>query len=333
MTSDHPAKVNPPGPSAAVRPSAADHIRAWAGLLLAALPSAAVLTVLLYGLGLAMEFPIPGILAIVWLVICVALAACCFLGVTARRRLAGALGVRPPDHDEQPVLWAAWQRVAGRAAVPAGAYSLWVRTGDRELALPHRMIAVGGAADLPPAQLAAVLAQALGGHLHSRTAVCQLIFRLYNLPLVGLERILLSGPAAAGAWVTRQLSPGAARPVGMGWNMISRILVACPAIAASTVIVGLPAAVLLRAAPEVAACALVPIVRRIEFGADRVAVDLRYGPDLGAALWDGALYAQESAALYALSVSAWSPHPTPDERVRRIRNRLDELARAGYVPG
>ncbi|MEV5648254.1 hypothetical protein AB0L57_08385 [Nocardia sp. NPDC052254] len=319
------------GPSAALRPSAADHIRAWAGLLLAALPSAAVLTVLLYGLGLAMDFSIPGILAIVWLVICVAAATGCFLGA-GQRRLAGALGIRPPDHDEQPVLWAAWQRVAGRAGVPAGAYSLWVRTDGRELALPHRMIAVSDVTELPPAEVEAVLAQALGGHFHSRTALCQLVFRLYNLPLVGLERILLSGPATAGAWLTRQLSPGAARPVGMGWNAISRILVACPVIAASTVIVGLPAAVALRVAPEVAACALVPIARRIEFGADRVAVDLGYGPDLGAALWNRALRVQESAALYALSVSAWSPHPAPDERVRHIRDRLDELARAGYPP-
>ena len=328
MTSDHPAKVNPPDPSAAVRPAAADHIRAWAGLVLAALPSAAVLTVLLYGLGLAMDFGIPGVLAIAWLVICVVVAVGCFLGA-GQRRLAGPLGVRPPDHDEQPALWAGWQRVASRAGVPADAYSLWVRTEDRELALPHRMIAVSNVAELPPAELDAVLAQALSSRFRSRTSVYQLVFRLYNLPLVGLERILLSGPAAAGAWVTGRMAPGAARPVGMGWNAISRILVACPVIAASTVIVGLPAAVALRVAPEVAACALVPIARRIEFSSDRAAVDLGYGPDLGVALWNRALPVQDSAALYALSVSAWSPHPTPDERVRHIRDRLDELARAG----
>ncbi|MEU6562278.1 hypothetical protein [Nocardia nova] len=321
--------MNSPGPSTAVRPSAADHIRAWAGLLLAALPSAAVLTVLLYGLGLAMDFSIPGILAIGWLVICVALAVGCFLGA-GRPRLAGLLGVRPPDPGEQPMLRAAWQRVALRAGVPVDAYSLWVRTGDREVALPPRMIAVS-VAELPPPELEAVLAQTLSGHLHTRTALCQLVFRLYNLPLVGLERIFLSGPAAAGAWVTRQLSPAAARPIGLGWNAISRILVACPVIAASTVIVGLPAAVALRVAPEVAACALVPIVRRIEFGSDRAAADLGYGADLGAALWNRALPVQESAALYALSVSAWSPQLAPDERVRHIRDRLDELARSGQL--
>ena len=329
MTSDHPAKVNPPGPSAAARPAVADHIRAWAGLLPAALPSAAVLTVLLYGLGPALDFGTPGILAVIWLAICVIVAVGCFAAVE-NRLVSAALGVRRPSGAEQPALWAAWERVAGRAGVPAGAYSLWVRTDRRELALPHRMLAVS-MPHLPPAGLEAVLAQRLGSHTRSRTSLWQLIFRLYNLPLVGLERILLSGPAAAGSWMSRQLPPRAGRTVGMGWSAISRILVACPVIAASTVIVGLPAAVALRVAPEVAACVLVPIVRRIEFRADRVAVDLGYGPDLGVALWNRALPVQESAALYALSVSAWSPHPTPDERVRHIRDRLDELARAGHM--
>ncbi len=313
-----------------MRCSVADRIRAWTGLLLAALPSAAVLTVLLYGLGLALGLGVPGILAIVWLLICVAVAVGAF-PIAERPWVASRFGVRAPIHDEQPALWSAWEQVAARAGVAASAYSLWVRTDGRDLALPPRMIAVS-TPDRPPTELQAVLAQALGGRLRHRTALCQLIFRVYNLPVVGLERIFLSGPAAAGAWLTGQLTRRVARPVGVGWSAVSRILVACPVIAASTVIVGLPAALVLRLAPEVAACALVPIVRRIEFRSDRTAVDLGYGPDLGVTLRTRRPPVSDAAALYALSVSAWAPPVTPDQRIRRIRDRLDELARSGPAP-
>ncbi len=333
MTSDQNSKVKRPGSSAAVRRSPADAARAWGGLLLAAVPTAAVLTLLLYGLGLAMGFGVPGILAIVWLLICVVAAVAGFLGAE-RRWLSLRFGVRPPTDDERPRLAAAWTRVAGRAGVPASSYSLWVRTADRDFALPDRMIAVTPASlGLPPAELEAVLAQVLGRRVRGRTALCQFIFRNYNLPLVWLERVFLSGPVAAGSWISRQLAPRAGRIFGVGWTAISRVLVACPVIAASTVLVGLPAAVLLRLAPEVAACALVPIVRRIEYRADRTAVELGYGADLGVVLRDRHLSTTEPTALYALSVSAYAPEISAEERVRHIRDGLDELARAGRIAG
>lgn len=327
MTSDASAQVNPPVPNAALRHSPGDLVRAWAGLLLAAAPTAVVLTLLLYGLGLAMGFGVPGIIAVVWFLICAAVAVGCFLGA-GRREVAARFGLRPPTDNERIRLSTAWARVAQRAAVPASAYSLWIRGSGREYALPNRLIAVGAAgAQLPPAEVEAVLAHALCTRYGQWNALCQLVFRYYNLPFVWLEGVFLSGPAAVGAWLTRWMAPRTARGFTLGWNALSRILVACPVIAAMTVMVGLPTALLLRLVPEVASCALVPIVRRIEFQADRTTVDLGYGPDLGAAL-QRRPHPQESVSLYALSVSAWNPRLAAHERVSAIRDRLDDLARA-----
>ena len=332
MTSDVTAKVNGPGPSAAVRCSPGDRLRSWGGPLLAALPSAAVLTVLLYGLGLAMGFATIGVIAIAWLVVCVLVGLGCVLGA-GRGWSAALLGVRAPTQAERPVLQSDWGRVTRRAGVRAEHYSLWIRVAERQFALPNRMIAVTpDSLAMPGPELEAVLAQKLGYRTQGRTSFGQFVLWHYNLPLTWLEGVLMSGPAVVGGWITRRLAAPAARVFGIGWDVTSRVLVACPVIAASTVIVGLPAALVLRLVPEVAAYALVPIVRRIAFRADRAAVDLGYSSQLIAALRDRPLE-QESAALYRLSVSAWAPRITAQERIRHLRDRLDELARAGRVPG
>ncbi|MGW0052777.1 hypothetical protein [Nocardia nova] len=331
MTFDSTAKANDPGAGAAIRPSATDRIRSWTALVLAAAPTAAILTVLLYGLGLAMGFGTLGILAIAWLAVCVLVAVVFFLGAE-RRWLTARFGVRAPTSAERHALTTAWERVARRSGIASSSHSLWIRESERELLLPRRMIAVPSAVlGAPPRQLEAVLARELGYRSEGRVALCQFVFRYFNLPLVWLERVLLSGPAAVGAWLTRRMTPPAARIFGIGWSAVSRVLVACPAIAATTVIVGLPAALLLRIAPEVAACALVPVVRRIDYRADRAAVDLGYGTDLGVALQERRAESGDAAALYALSVSAYAPRTSVDERVRHIRDRMDERVRiAGY---
>lgn len=332
MTSDVTAKVNGPGPSAAMRCSPGDRLRSWGGPLLAAIPSAAVLTVLLYGLGLAMGFGLVGVIAIVWLVICVLVGLGGFLGA-GRGWSAALLGVRAPTQAERPVLQADWGRVARRAGISAESYSLWIRVAERQFALPNRMIAVTpDSLAMPGPELEAVLAQKLGHRTQGRTSLLQFVLWLYNLPLTWLESVFMSGPAAVGSWITARLAPPAARVFGIGWDAVSRVLVACPVIAASTVIVGLPAALALRLAPEVAAYLLVPIVRRIEFRADRAAVDLGYSSQLIVALRDRPTD-PESAALYRLSVSAWAPRVSVAERIRHLRDRLDELARIGRVPG
>ncbi|MBB5911698.1 Zn-dependent protease with chaperone function [Nocardia transvalensis] len=300
-------------------------------LLLAALPSAALMTVLLYGLGMAMGFTVPAALPVAWFLVCAAWGALSFLSAE-RRWVLWLSGLRAPDGDEFPRLSAAWGNVARQAGVPVTAYSLWVRKADRGGALPDRMIAVTPEAVrwLGPRELEAVLGHELGCRLRGRAAFGQFVFRHFNAPVVWVERTLMSGLLVVGDFFAQRMPVRASRGFLLGWTTISRLLAACPIIAMLTVIIGLPAAVLLRLVPELAALILVSLARRTEYRADRRVVDWGYGPDLCVVLRYRHVPESWTPAPDPMSVSAVVPEISPDDRIGRMRDRLDELARSAY---
>ncbi|WP_280265919.1 M48 family metalloprotease [Nocardia wallacei] len=337
MTSEVIAKANPADVTAVTRRALVDRAGAWSALLLAAGPSAVLMTVLLYGLGMALGLGTPAAVPVGWFLLCAAWGAGCFLG--AERGWALPLfGLRSPTDAERLALTKAWHRVAHESGASASSYSLWVRTGRRGGVLPDRMIAVDGdsLAGLGRRELEAVLTHELGHRRQGRAALWQFVFRGFNAPVVLGERALLAGPVAAGDWLAQRVPPGGSRAFLLIWTALSRILVACPIVAMSTLIVGLEAALLLRLAPELAALALVPIARRAEHRADATAVDLGYGPDLCAVLRYRGVPADEEASPSRLSVSAVVLGTSPDDRVARIRDRLDDQARrtrGAWPPG
>ncbi|WP_378740175.1 hypothetical protein [Nocardia brasiliensis] len=335
MTSEVIAKANYPGGTAVARRSVADRVRAWIVLLLAAIPSAALMTVLLYGLGLALGIGVRGVLAATWFLLCTAWSAVCFRGAE-HRWMVRIFGLREPTSDEQRTLIAAWKNVARQADVPASSYTLWVQKTDRQLVTPGRMITTPPEAlrRLTPRELEAVLAHQLAQRVQGRVAFWQLVFRNYNCPVVGIERTLMSSLdlIAVGDTIAQRLPARSSRIFSVGWTVLTRILVACPAVAAATVIVGLAPALLLRFVPEVVALASRPLVARAEYRTDRIAVDLGYGPELGGVLQSGHVPPPTQTPLNPLSVSLFSPKTSPTKRIRRIRDRLDELARRWNPP-
>lgn len=328
MTSEVIAKANHPG-GAAVRSTPLDRMRVWVAVWLAALPTAAVLTVLLYGLGLAMGLSVAVAIPALWLLCCVAWGAMYFRGAE-RRWPSARFGLRPPAYGEQAGVGTAWDTVARQSGVTASEYSLWVRDADRRDPPPDRMIAITteSLADLTPRETEAVLARELGARAHGRAAFSRFVFRRYNAPVVLGEQALLSGLVGIGETLAQRVPVRGARVFTGVWNAASRLLVACPVVAMATVIVGLPAALLLRLAPELASLALVLLVRRIVYRADAVAADLGYGPDLCAVL-SRHLPEYRARETDPLSQSATILGPTEDDRIGRLRDRLDELARWG----
>ncbi|WP_280259174.1 hypothetical protein [Nocardia wallacei] len=326
MTSEVIAKANHPG-GAAVRSTPLDRMRVWVAVSLAALPTAAVLTVLLYGLGLAMGLSVAAVIPVLWLLCCLAWGAMYFRGAQ-RRWPAARFGLRPPAYAEQAGVGAAWDTVARQAGAPAAAYSLWVRDADRRDPPPDRVIAITteSLAHSTPREVEAVLARELGARVHGRAAFARFVFRRYNAPVVLGERALLSGLVGIGETLAQRVPVRGARVFTGVWNAASRLLVACPIVAMATVIVGLPAALLLRLLPELASLALAPLVRRTVYRADATAADLGYGPDLCAVL-SRRLPEHRARESDPLSLSATVLGPTADERIGRVRDRLDELAR------
>ncbi|MBF6173689.1 hypothetical protein [Nocardia blacklockiae] len=330
MTSEVIANANHPGGTATARRTVADRARVWAALFLAALPSAAVMTVLLYGLGLALGFAAAAVVPVLWFLVCTAWGAVYFRAAERRWPLR-RFGLRPPTFDERAVLTAAWDDVARTAGVPASSSSLWVREAHRQDLPPDRLVSVtaGSLNALSPRELEAVLAVKLARRTHGRAAFWRFVFRRYNAPVVLGEQVLLSGPVIAGEALARQVPARSARVFSSVWNAVSRLLVACPIVATATVIVGLPAALLLRVAPEVAVVVLLPLVRSAVFRADATVVDLGYGPDLCAVLRDRPSPGTRMSDPLSLSASVLDP--TSDDRIGRMRDRLDELARLGRV--
>ncbi|WP_405164226.1 hypothetical protein OG203_03660 [Nocardia sp. NBC_01499] len=335
MTSEVIAKANYPGGTAVARRSTADRVRAWIVLLLSALPSAAVLTVLLYGLGRALGVDVPGALPAAWFLACAVWSAVCFRG-PERRWLLWIFGLRQPTSDEQRALSPAWEKVAHKAGVPASSYTLWLRQKDRRCVVPNRMITISpdSLQRLSPRELEAVLAHQLAQRVQGRAAFWQLVFRHYNLPVVWIERALMSGLGliAVGEAIARRLPAHSSRVFSVGWTVLSRVLVACPTVAAATVIVGLAPALLVRLIPELVALAVRPIADRTEYRTDRIVVDLGYGPELGGVLQHPQVPDPAQTSLSPLSVSLCTPKTSPDKRIRRIRDRLDELARRWNPP-
>ncbi|MFI6172341.1 hypothetical protein ACIBCN_36570 [Nocardia sp. NPDC051052] len=334
MTSEVIAKANYPGGTAVARRTTADRVRAWIVLLLSAIPSAASITVLLYGLGRALGVGVPGALPVAWFLVCI---CWCVVSFRARERrlLLRMFRLRQPTPEEQPVLSSAWEKVAHKAGVPAESYTLWVQATDRQFVVPDRMITTTPESlhRLPPPELQAVLAHQLAQRVQGRVTFWQLVFRHYNLPVVWIERALLSGLGltAIGEAIARRLPARTSRVFVIGWTALSRILVACPAVAAATVIIGLAPALLLRLTPELAALAVRPIVDRCEYRSDRIVVDLGYGPELGGVLQHTDV-PPPAWPPNRLSVSLFVPKTAHDNRIRRIRDRLDELARRWNPP-
>ncbi|MFF3228079.1 hypothetical protein ACFYV7_35160 [Nocardia suismassiliense] len=335
MTSEVIAAANYPGGTAVARRSVADRVRAWTVLLLSAVPTAALVTVLLYGLGRAAGVEVPGALAAAWLLGCAVWSAVCARG-SDRRWVARLVGLRRPTSDEPRKLVPAFENVAYKAGVAAASYTLWVREKDRRFVVPGRTIAVPAESLrlLEPRELEAVLAHQLAQRVQGRLTFWQLVFRHYNLPVIWIERALMSGLglAAVGEAIARRLPARSSRVFSVGWTVFSRVLVACPTVAATTVIVGLAPAVLLRLIPEVVALVLIPIADRIEYRTDQIVVDLGYGPELGGVLQQSPAPHPTRAPLSLLSVSLCSPKTAPSKRIRRIRDRLDELARRWSPP-
>ncbi|MFI7000119.1 hypothetical protein [Nocardia sp. NPDC050175] len=335
MTSEVIAKANYPGGTAVARRTTADRVRAWVVLLLSAIPSAASITVLLYGLGRALGVGVPGALPVAWILVCICWCVVCFRA-PERRWLLRIFRLRPPTSDEQPALSAAWEKVAHKAGVSASAYTLWVQEADRQFVVPDRMITTTPEwlQRLQPRELEAVLAHQLAQRVQGRATFWQLIFRHYNLPVVWIERALLSGLGliAVGDAIARRLPARSSQVFAVGWTVLSRGLVACPAVAAATVIIGLAPALLLRLIPELAALAVRPIVARCAYRSDRIVVDLGYGPELGSVLQNADVPHPVQTPLTPLTVSLFAPKTAPDKRIRRIRDRLDELARRWNPP-
>ncbi|WP_280362393.1 hypothetical protein [Nocardia wallacei] len=330
MTSEVIAKADYPG-GVAVRSTPLDRMRVWAGVWLAALPTAVVTTVLLYGLGLAMGLSVAAAIPALWLVCCVLWGAMYFRGAE-RRWPSARFGLRPPAYGEGAGLAGAWDAVTRQSGVAASAYSLWVRDADREGPVPDRMIAITteSLADSTSRETEAVLARELGARVLGRGAFPRFVFRRYNAPVVLGEQALLSGLVGIGETLAQRVPVRGARVFTGVWNAASRLLVACPIVAMATVIVGLPAALLLRLAPEIVSLALAPLVRRMVYRADAVAADLGYGPDLCAVL-SRHLPEHRARGTDPLSLSASVLGPTADERIGRVRDRLDELARLGRI--
>ncbi|WP_433654392.1 hypothetical protein ACQPW1_27150 [Nocardia sp. CA-128927] len=330
MTSEVIAKANYPGGTAVARRSTADRVRAWIVLLLAALPSAGLMTVLLYGLGRALGVGVPGALPVAWFLVCGFWSAVCFRGAE-RRWMLRVFRLRPPTSDEQGVLTAAWEKVAHKAGVTAASYTLWIQEANRRFVVPDRMITTQPESlqQLAPRELEAVLAHQLAQRVQGRAAFSQLVFRHYNVPVVWIERALLSGLGliVVGETIARRLPARSSRVFTVGWTVFSRVLVACPAVAAATVIVGLAPALLVRLIPEIVALALRPMVNRVEYRTDQIVVDLGYGPELGGVLQREDVPHPVQTPLNPLSVSLFAPKTAPSTRIRRIRDRLDELAR------
>ncbi|QIS05558.1 hypothetical protein F5X71_27495 [Nocardia brasiliensis] len=335
MTSEVIAKANYPGGAAVARRSIADRVRGGTELLLAAMPSAAVLTVLLYGLGRAAGVGVPGALAAAWFMVCAACAAARLL-IPDQRWLLRIFGLRPPTDEERVRLAPAWEHAAHKVGVPAADYTVWVQEVDRQFVVSDRMITVAPEAleRLRRAELEAVLIHQLAQRVQGRMTFWQLILRHYNLPIVWIERALTSGVGlrTLGEAITEALPARGARVFSIGWTVFSRTLVACPAVAAATVIIGLAPALLLRLLPEVAVFALRPIADRVEYRTDQITVDLGYGPELGGILQYRHVPEPAHTLPDLLSVSQFSVRTPPGKRIGRIRDRLDELARRWH-PG
>ncbi|KAA8888967.1 hypothetical protein F3087_08180 [Nocardia colli] len=335
MTSEVIAKANYPGGTAVARRSIADRVRASIVLLLSAIPSAASMTVLLYGLGRALGVGAPGALPAAWFVVCFVWSVVCFRS-PPRRWLLRVFRVRQPTADEQGKLSSAWAKVAHKGGVSAASYTLWVQGADRQFVVPRRMITTPPESSqrLSPRELEAALAHQLAQRVQGRAAFWQLTFRHYNLPVVWIERALLSGLGlvTVGDAIARRMPERSSRVFGIGWTVFSRVLVACPTVAAATVIIGLAPALLLRLLPEIAALAVRPVVARSEYRADQIVVDLGYGPELGGILQRTDVPHPARTRLNPLSVSLFSSKTAPDKRIRHIRDRLDELARRWNPP-
>ncbi|WP_069162688.1 hypothetical protein [Nocardia altamirensis] len=331
MTSEVIAKATYPGGTAVTRRSGTDRVRAWIVLLMCALPSAGLITVLLYGLGRTIGGEAPVALPVIWFLVCAVWSVVCFRGA---QRLPRVFRLRRPTDEEALTLGVAWQNVARKADVPAADYTLWMQEADRRFVVPDRMLTVfPESLRLSPRELEAVLVHQLAQRVQGRAVFWQLLFRHYNLPVVWVEHALMSGLGlvAVGEAVARRLPQRGSRVFILGWAVFSRILVAFPAVAAATVTIGLAPAVLLRLVPEVVALALRPIADRFEYRSDRMAVDLGYGAELGGVLRHAPVPPTQTP-LSLLSVSLFSSKATPDNRIRRIRDRLDELARRWNSP-
>ncbi|MFC9433595.1 hypothetical protein [Nocardia sp. NPDC057030] len=294
-----------------------------------------MMTVLLVGLGRALGVGVPGALPAAWFVVCFGWSVVCFRS-PPRRWLPRIFRVRQPTDDEQATLSSAWEKVAHKGGVSAASYTLWVQEADRQFVVPSRMITLPPEAPrrLRPREVEAALAHQLAQRVQGRAAFWQLTFRHYNLPVVWIERALLSGLGlvAVGDAIARRMPERSSRLFRVGWTVFSRILVACPTLAAATVIIGLAPTLLLRSLPEIAALAARPFVARSEYRADQIVVDLGYGPELGGILQRADAPHPARTRLNPLSVSLFAWKTPPDKRIRRIRDRLDELARRWSRP-
>ncbi len=333
MTSEVIAKANHPGGTAVTRRCAADRARIWIVLALSALPTAAVMTLLLYGFGLLLTIGAPSALPALWFLVCALWGGLCFAGAGGSWPLR-LFGLRQPISEERHALVTAWTEVTRRAGMPADSYSLWIQEADEQFAVPDRMLTAPAESvrRLRPRELQAVLAQQLGQRAQGRAALWQLVFRYYNYPVVRVEGGLLQGMTGVGDAIAHRLPARGSRVFSACWTVLSRLLAACPTVAAGTVTVGLAPALALRLLPEIAVLALNPLLDRAEYRADRIAVELGYGPELCGVLCHPHVSPPVSVRPVALSVGPLLSKTTPDNRIRRIRDQLDELARRYPLP-
>lgn len=200
------------------------------------------------------------------------------------------------DSPQRAKLDAAWAEVARAAGIDAARYRPWIDHSDRDIAYtgPSRHIAVSRDAidTLPPAQLRAVLAHELGHHLVGQALIWALVrwfrrpvetlYLLYALALAlaarGTDRAMMRlGQVLLGFERMPPIVLFAASmlvPVTVGIGVTVGFLVAFAHL------IGLPAALILLALSAPQPLARAKLAQWTEYRADRVAVDLGYGPAL-----------------------------------------------------
>lgn len=332
MPSTTPREVGPPAPpphsrssstrsfTGAARPLRRGVDASTVGTIVMGVPwfvySAAVLLVIIGGplAAISNVEAVPIVVMALWL----ASGALAFHRPTEAFVARRMFRLRMPTAHERSRLEPAWAIVTRAAGVDGRAYHLWVEESDAPNAsasMGHNVSATTAAlTHLPGRQLTAVLAHELGHHVGGH-AWSGLLMWWYSLP----ARIFTRAVVVVAGGVLRALI-SLFPVVGM--------------FAAGLLIVGtVSAAFALIANPVVSALMVVAVVspvvvpwlaRRSELRADRVAIDLGFGPELVES-FDEIVALKLDAPRTTLRSRMFASHPSMDLRIRKARNYMTRV--------
>ncbi|WP_344264454.1 M48 family metalloprotease [Streptomyces sodiiphilus] len=224
------------------------------------------------------------------------------------------LGLRVPDRDEMAYLAPIWREVTKRAAVDQANYELWIEKGDglNAYAAAGHIVAVTeySMRQLPPGQLAGILAHELGHHIGGHT-------------WIGLMTTWYMQPARITYAVMRAILRGIARVV-----IVTRGLFGVPLLFVALFVVMMAWWLFL---PVVAGPYLMAwLGRKGELRADRKAAELGFAPTLVAVFRQFEMEERQASGAGPEAEQQRTgrgerllmSHPEPEVRIRELEKYL-----------